>query len=147
MGALYGLSGKKLKDQVEYLLEDWNLKKFRNKKAKLLSGGFKRLLNIACGLINDPSIIFLDEPTVGLDPKIRMTFWEKITKLQMDGKTIILTTHYMDEAQHLCDRIAIIVDGHIASQFTMAELRKQNTTVEKVFLKIVEEKGIHREDI
>ena len=147
MGALYGLGGMELHKRIECLLETWSLKGFRSRRAKNLSGGYKRLLNIACGLINDPAIIFLDEPTVGLDPKIRKTFWEKIINLKTEGKTIILTTHYMDEAEQLCDRVALIVKGKIAKELSVSDLRKSSKNLEDTFIKIVEEQGIKREDI
>jgi len=147
MGSLYGLWGKKLHERIELLLEEWNLKKFRKRKALKLSGGYKRLLNIACGLINDPAIIFLDEPTVGLDPKIRNSFWQKILGLKSQGKTILLTTHYMDEAEFLCDEIGVIVKGEIAIEFPVSKLIARKISVEELFLKVVEERGIKREDI
>jgi ABC-2 type transport system ATP-binding protein len=147
MGTLYGLGRKQLKQRVEFLLEKWSLAQFRKREARFLSGGYKRLLNIACGLINDPTVIFLDEPTVGLDPEIRQTFWEKIKELKKAGKTIILTTHYMDEAEHLCDRIAIIIKGKISFDFMVAGLLKDGVGVEDLFLKTVAEAGVKREDI
>ena len=147
MGALYGLNGKALNERVEFLLEQWNLKRHRKKVSSMLSGGYKRLLNIACGLINDPDIIFLDEPTVGLDPKIRKAFWTKILELKKAGKTIILTTHYMDEAEFLCDEIAVIINGGIATELKVEKLKKEGISVEDIFLKIVEKEGIKREDI
>ncbi len=147
MGTLYGLSGKDLHDRVEVLLKRWNLARFRNRRAGKLSGGFKRMLNIACGMINDPLIVFLDEPTVGLDPRARKGFWKKILQLRMLGKTIILTTHYMDEAEFLCNRIGIVVGGVIAKEFEVPKLKKNRRRVEDVFIKLVEEKGIKREDI
>ncbi|MDP6670603.1 MAG: ABC transporter ATP-binding protein [archaeon] len=147
MGALYGLGGIKLHERIERLLETWSLKRFRSRRAKNLSGGYKRLLNLACGLINDPAIIFLDEPTVGLDPKIRKTFWKKIVQLRTKGKTIIITTHYMDEAEVLCDRVALIVKGKIAEELSVSDLRKNRKKLEDLFIKIVEEQGIKREDI
>jgi ABC-2 type transport system ATP-binding protein len=147
MGSLYGLRGKKLSTRIEALLERWNLKSFRRKKASHLSGGYQRLLNIACGLINDPSIIFLDEPTVGLDPKIRKAFWKKISGLKQQGKTVLLTTHYMDEAEYLCGRIALIVKGKIRLVLSVPEIRKRKISVEDVFLRVTQEEGVKREDI
>jgi ABC-2 type transport system ATP-binding protein len=111
--SLYGLKGEERRKRVNILLEWFDLTKFRKMKAEHLSGGYKRLLNIACALVNDPPIIFMDEPTVGLDPGMRQLFWEKIKKLKEGGKTICLTTHYMDEAEQLCTKIAIIDKGRV----------------------------------
>lgn len=110
-GTLYGLKGKALRERREFLLEWLELKGFENRKAEYLSGGYQRLLNIACSLVNDPAVVFLDEPTVGLDPEIRKMFWEKIQEMKGQGKTICLTTHYLDEAEYLCDRVGMIDYG------------------------------------
>ncbi len=126
-GSLYGLTGKELKDRTDFLLDWLKLKKFRKKKAENLSGGYRRLLNIAVSLVHDPEIIFLDEPTVGLDPKMRSTFWEKILELKARGKTICLTTHYMDEAEELCDRVALLFGGQILLEGKPAVLVKDIT--------------------
>lgn len=112
-GRLNNLSGKKLRERVTYLMEWLSLTPFQKMTARRLSGGYQRLLNIACTLVSDPEVIFLDEPTVGLDPAMRKMFWEKIDELRDAKKTICLTTHYMDEAEHLCDQVSIIKDGEI----------------------------------
>jgi ABC-type multidrug transport system ATPase subunit len=112
-GMLYGLKSGELNERVEFLMDWLKLKQFENKKAEHLSGGFQRLLNIACSLVHDPKIIFFDEPTVGLDPKMRQLFWGKIDELRDAGKTICLTTHYMDEAEQLCNRVGIINEGKL----------------------------------
>ena len=120
--SFYGISGKELRQRVEYLLNWLDLAKFRERKAKDLSGGYKRLLNIACSLVNDPKVIFMDEPTVGLDPKVRQVFWDKILALKEQGKTVCLTTHYMDEAQHLCSDIGLISGGKLLTTGTPFDL-------------------------
>jgi ABC-2 type transport system ATP-binding protein len=112
-GSLYGIKGKELKKRIDFLTEWLNLGFFRKRKAENLSGGYRKMLNIACSLIYNPSFIFLDEPTVGLDPDIRRLLWKKLTGLRKRGKTLFITTHYMDEAQELCDRIALILEGKI----------------------------------
>ncbi|MDP6670798.1 MAG: ABC transporter ATP-binding protein [archaeon] len=112
--SLYGSGNKVAKTETIWLIKWLNLSRFTNHKARVLSGGYKRLLNIACSLVNNPDIIFLDEPTVGLDPKMRQTLWNKINELRDSGKTILLTTHYMDEAEELCDRVAMMSSGKIA---------------------------------
>lgn len=124
-GMLHNLKGKKLKGRVGFLLEWLNLAKFKDRKAEDLSGGYRRLLNTACSLIHDPKLIILDEPTVGLDPKMRSLFWEKITQLKEAGKTVVITTHYMDEAENLCDIIAIAFAGNILVQGKPTEIVKK----------------------
>ena len=114
-GSIYGLKRNKLRDRVKFLLNWLNMSEFKDIKADFLSGGYQRLLNIAISLLHDPEIIFLDEPTVGLDPKMRLMFWQKIKELKAVGKTIILTTHYMDEAEELCTRIALLKKGKLLS--------------------------------
>jgi len=91
-------------------------------KIRYLSGGYQRLVNIALSLISDPEIIFLDEPTVGLDPKMRQMFWQKIKELQEAGKTIILTTHYMDEAERLCTKLVLLKNGKLIKKGRPKEL-------------------------
>ncbi|MFH1234141.1 MAG: ABC transporter ATP-binding protein [Candidatus Diapherotrites archaeon] len=121
-GSLYGLSGKRLEERKAFLLKWLGLVEFRKKKAEQLSGGYRRLLNIACSIIHDPEIVFLDEPTVGLDPKVRKMFWERISELRQAGKSVLLTTHYMDEAAELCDEIALIFGGRVLVTGTPVEL-------------------------
>jgi len=97
------------------LLKKVNLEEKAKSKAKELSGGQRQRFSITTTLINKPKIIFLDEPTTGLDPQARRNLWELIRKIRNNGTTIIITTHYMDEAEQLCDRIAIMDEGHIIS--------------------------------
>ncbi len=112
-GSLYGIKGKKLKERINFLLDWLNLSYFKNRKAENLSGGYRKMLNIACSLVYNPSFIFLDEPTVGLDPDMRRLLWKKLIELKQKKKTLFITTHYMDEAQELCDRVALIMKGKI----------------------------------
>jgi ABC-2 type transport system ATP-binding protein len=97
------------------LLEQVNLKDKSKSKFKELSGGQKQRFSVATTLINDPLIIFLDEPTTGLDPQARRNLWELIKKIRSKGTTVIITTHYMDEAEYLCDRVAIVDSGEIVA--------------------------------
>ncbi|HEX4877710.1 MAG TPA: ABC transporter ATP-binding protein [Chitinophagaceae bacterium] len=106
-----GLYNRKV-DPIE-LLEMVNLKDKAKSKVKELSGGQKQRFSVATTLINEPRIIFLDEPTTGLDPQARRSLWELIRKIRERGTTVIITTHYMDEAEYLCDRVAIIDAGRI----------------------------------
>lgn len=121
-GTLYNLSGRGLERRIKELTRWLHLEHFMKTRAEYLSGGYQRLLNLACTLLHDPEIIFLDEPTVGLDPYVRNIFWEKIATLKKQGKTVVMTTHYMNEAQDLCDRIAILDKGKILIEGTPMQL-------------------------
>jgi len=142
-GSIYGLKRNKLRDRVDFLLKWLNLYEFKDTKSDFLSGGYQRLLNIAISLLSDPEIIFLDEPTVGLDPKMRKMFWEKIKELKSNKKTIILTTHYMDEAEHLCTRIALLKKGKLLSIGKPGELIRKHGGVKVMIFEI---KGGVREE-
>src|SRR5204863_5305515 len=107
---------------VEQLLEDLELGEKRNAQTKNLSGGQRQRLSVALALVNDPEIVFLDEPTTGLDPQARRTLWEVVRGMKREGRTVILTTHYMEEAQALCDRLAILDHGRVLALGTPAEL-------------------------
>jgi len=104
------------------LLEMVNLKDKAKSQLKQLSGGQKQRFSIATTLINDPKIIFLDEPTTGLDPQARRSLWELVKNIRQKGATVIITTHYMDEAEYLCDRVAIIDQGKIIALDTPDKL-------------------------
>jgi len=111
--SISGLKRKAAKKSVDILIDWLALSDFRKVKSSNLSGGYQRLLNIALSLLHDPQVVFMDEPTVGLDPKMRLMFWEKIKEMKADGKTVIITTHYMDEAEQLCTRVALMKKGKI----------------------------------
>jgi len=121
-GSLYGLSGQELDNRAKELLELIGLYDRRNHRVSTYSGGMKRRLNLAAGLIHKPEIILMDEPTVGIDPQSRNLIYELVDSLKAQGITILYTTHYMDEAERLCDRIAIIDLGRIIAQGTLEEL-------------------------
>lgn len=126
-------------DVVQEVIKTFKLEEVLNKKAKTLSGGFKRRLSIAVALISKPKILFLDEPTLGLDVIARRELWNVILKLK--GKiTIILTSHYLEEIENLCDRVAILSKGEVLSEGTVGELMKKTKTktFEDAFVKIVE---------
>ncbi|MFQ5870574.1 MAG: ABC transporter ATP-binding protein [Candidatus Geothermarchaeales archaeon] len=122
-GILYGLSGEKLEVRVSYLLSLLELEDRKVQAVKELSEGLKRRVNLALALVHNPPVIFLDEPTTGLDPRSRHTLWRIIRQLKGEGKTIFLTTHYMDEAETLCDRIAIIDAGKIVALGSPEDLK------------------------
>ncbi|HTO76694.1 MAG TPA: ABC transporter ATP-binding protein [Thermoanaerobaculia bacterium] len=106
----------------ERLLEDLSLEEKRDARIGKLSGGQRQRLAVACALAGDPEILFLDEPTTGLDPQSRLQLWEKFEGFRAAGRTVLLTTHYMEEAERLCDRVAVVDHGKIIAQGTPAEL-------------------------
>ena len=134
-GQLYGLSGAKLRRRVASLLERFDLTDARKRLARTLSGGMQRKLDVAMGLIHQPQVLFLDEPTTGLDPEARADMWREIARLARDdGLTVVLTTHYLEEADHLARYVAIIDHGQIVVEGTpealKAELRGDAIQVE-----------------
>jgi ABC-2 type transport system ATP-binding protein len=122
---LYGISILEAKKRADILLEKLDLKTFADRKAKTYSGGQRRLFDLATGIINKPKILFLDEPTTGLDPGSRNHVWNEVKKLHDEGTTIILTTHYLEEADVLCDRVAIINLGKIVELGNPAHLKRK----------------------
>jgi len=123
-GGLYRLPRAKLRKKSAEVLEMMGLSDRARDPVAEYSGGMKRRVNIACALLHDPELLLMDEPTVGVDPQSRNHIFEVIEELHAAGKTIIYTTHYMEEAERLCERIAIIDRGHIAAIGTLEELRK-----------------------
>ncbi len=121
-GSLYGIKKNLLRAVIAENLNRVQLFERRKDKVKNFSGGMKRRLNLAAGLLNDPKILLCDEPTVGVDPQSRNAIFEYLQKLNEEGKTIIYTTHYMEEAERLCSRIAIIDGGKIITSGTLAKL-------------------------
>src|SRR5579883_2818871 len=125
-GQLYGLSGAELRGRVSGLLERFNLMDARNRIARTLSGGMQRKLDVAMGLIHQPQVLFLDEPTTGLDPEARADMWREIARLSgEDGLTVVLTTHYLEEADHLAQHVAIIDHGEIVVEGTPERLKAE----------------------
>lgn len=121
-GALYGLTGANLKERVNWALAFAGLEDRARERLENYSGGMKRRINIAAALIQDPEILLLDEPTVGVDPQSRNHIFESIQQLKEQGLTIIYTTHYMEEAQRLCDRVAIVDHGRLMALDTVPGL-------------------------
>ena len=131
-GRYFGLSRKWLKGKIEELLDFAQLQDKRNAKADDLSGGMQRRLAIARGLVNEPEILLLDEPTTGLDPQARHILWDRLFRLKEQGVTLVITTHYMDEAEQLCDRLIVMDKGEIMAEGAPAELIKQYSSKEVV---------------
>lgn len=121
-GRFFGLTRAYLKQRVPELLGYMQLSEKADSRVNQLSGGMKRRLTIARALVNDPDLIILDEPTTGLDPQARVMIWQRLLELKKQGKTILLTTHYMDEAQRLCDHIILIDGGKVLDEGTPKEL-------------------------
>jgi len=125
-GRYFGISDATINARMPELLEFANLTSKRDAKVPTLSGGMKRRLTLARALVNDPEVIFLDEPTTGLDPQARHLIWQRLRELTARGKTLLLTTHFMDEAERLCHRLAVMDNGRIISTGSPRELIEQN---------------------
>lgn len=121
-GALYGVAGTTLRERVDWALEWSDLKDRAKEPVKRFSGGMKRRLNIAIGLLHSPQIVLLDEPTVGVDPQSRERIYEMLASLQKSGVAVVLTTHHLEEAEKRCERIVIIDHGVIVASGTLNEL-------------------------
>jgi len=137
-GNLFEMDKKVLKERADKFFETSGLGEASNRKAKGYSGGMIRQLNLIIALINDPQIVFLDEPTVGMDARARRKTWNFIGDLKQDDKTIVLTTHYIEEAEALCDRVGIIDYGELIALGSPKELMKEHNAInlEEVFMKI-----------
>jgi ABC-2 type transport system ATP-binding protein len=123
-GGLYGLKGKQLKERIDQLIDLAGLKERIKDKVKTYSSGMKRRLNMAAGMIHQPKLLLLDEPTVGIDPQARHQMLETVRGFARNGTTILYTTHYLDEAEALCDRLAIIDHGRILAAGTQEEIKQ-----------------------
>jgi lipooligosaccharide transport system ATP-binding protein len=133
-GRYHLLPGAELSKRVEELVDFLELGSQANVPARVLSGGFRRRLAIAQSLLNHPELLVLDEPTTGLDPAVRLGIWSRVRELRAGGATILLTTHYMDEAERLCDRVAIMSAGRIVGESSPAELIASHLAPEAVEL-------------
>ncbi|MFI5344023.1 MAG: ABC transporter ATP-binding protein [Chlamydiales bacterium] len=140
-GRYHLMSKEDIAAQIETLMDQFQLREYAKSKAYVLSGGYKQRFLIARTLIHKPKLIILDEPTVGLDPHIRHQLWEQISILKKNGASVLLTTHYLDEAEHLSDRVCIIDAGSVKTIDTpknLMELHKKGR-LEDVFLKLMQE--------
>ncbi len=135
---LYGLRGAELRERVARALDFVGLTPRKDDRVSAYSGGMQRRLNLAVALLHEPPVLFLDEPTAGVDPQSRNALFDNIEKMSADGRTILYTTHYMEEAERLCDRVAIMDHGRILDLDTVDELRRKHVAddLEGVFLKL-----------
>jgi ABC-2 type transport system ATP-binding protein len=122
---MYGIGKADAQQRAVRALDAFQLTEYADRKCKTYSGGQRRRVEIALGIIHEPKIVFLDEPTTGLDPPSRAHMWDEIRRLRSDGMTVFITTHYLDEADALCDRIAIMDNGEVVAEGTPAELKRE----------------------
>ncbi|WP_422771773.1 ATP-binding cassette domain-containing protein [Plantactinospora sp. WMMC1484] len=122
---MYGIGKAEAHRRAARALDAFQLTEYADRKCKTYSGGQRRRVDIALGIIHEPKIVFLDEPTTGLDPQSRAHMWDEIRRLRAEGMTIFITTHYLDEADALCDRIAIMDHGEVVAEGTPAELKRE----------------------
>lgn len=138
-GGYFGMPKDERKERIEELLEAFSLTDKRDSKAMMLSGGMKRRVILARALMHRPKMVILDEPTAGVDVELRLELWKYMQKINKEGTTILLTTHYIEEAEQLCDRIALINGGKIIKTGTTAELKKfyKKKSLEDVYLQLI----------
>jgi len=136
-GRYHLLPKAELLPRVEELIDFLELRSHADVTSRLLSGGFRRRLSIAQSLLNRPELLILDEPTTGLDPAVRLSIWSRIRELRSAGATILITTHYMDEAQRLCDRVAIMSEGRVVDEASPADLILSHLAPEAVEVECV----------
>ena len=135
IGRLSGLSRRYVAEATDSLLERFALSDAANRTVKTYSGGMRRRLDLAASLVGRPEVLFLDEPTTGLDPQARQLVWDRLYRLKQRGTTLVLTTHYMDEAEQLCDRLVVMDGGRIAAEGSPSALIHEWSTREVVELR------------
>jgi ABC-2 type transport system ATP-binding protein len=148
-GGYFGMPRKERRERARELLETFSLTEKRNDRTRWLSGGMKRRLILARALMHRPRLLILDEPTAGVDVELRLELWHYVQRINQEGTTILLTTHYLEEAEQLCDHIAFINDGQIVAQGTSAELAAEYgvTSLEDAYLELVGRKELSRAHI
>jgi len=134
VGGFFGLPKKERIARIDYVFHEFGLEKYADTPFRALSGGYKRRVMLARAMVHDPELIILDEPTAGVDVELRHELWRILAALNKSGKTIFLTTHYLEEAERLCERIGIIFNGKIVALESKAELIKDGKTVEDHYL-------------
>ena len=128
--SVYGLRGKNQQKQIQWAMEEFELEKYTDSKSGDLALGYKQRLALAATLMHQPEILFLDEPTSGVDPVARREFWRRISELAEQGVTVLVTTHFMEEAEY-CDRLVIMADGEILAEGTPESMKKDFRTPER----------------
>lgn len=136
VGNLYGLPRQLAERRIDELLARAHLSDRKHERAGSFSGGMQRKLGIACALLPEPKVLFMDEPTVGLDPASRRQIWQSLHELRNHGVTVFLTTHYLEEAEMLADRIGIIRSGNLVAEGTIAELRKKIQAIREIAIRL-----------
>ena len=139
-GRYHRLSDAAIRERTEELLDFLELRSHAELPVRALSGGFQRRLAIALSLVNRPELLILDEPTTGLDPAVRLSLWERLRELRTRGSTVLLTTHYMDEAERLCDALAILSEGRVVARGAPADLIREVVAPEALEIEIPEER-------
>ena len=136
-GGIYGLSNKMIRERMNFFLNKLGIEDYRDRVIQSLPPGWKQKLAFSIAVMHEPAIVFLDEPTSGVDPVTRRQFWDMIYETAHEGITVFLTTHYMDEAEY-CERVSIMVDGRIEALDTPAKLKERfkSATMEEVFVKL-----------
>jgi ABC-2 type transport system ATP-binding protein len=145
-GGYFGMPKRERRERARELLEAFSLTAKRNDRTRTLSGGMKRRLILARALMHRPKLLILDEPTAGVDVELRLELWHYVQRINAEGTTILLTTHYLEEAEQLCDRIAFINDGQIVAEGTSGELaaRYGVRSLEDAYLELVGRKELSR---
>jgi ABC-2 type transport system ATP-binding protein len=148
-GGYFGMPRRERRERARELLEAFSLMEKRNDRTRTLSGGMKRRLVLARALMHRPRLLILDEPTAGVDVELRLELWQYVQRINSEGTTILLTTHYLEEAEELCDRIAFIGEGRIAATGSSGDLADQYgvTSLEDAYLELVGRKELSRAHI
>jgi ABC-2 type transport system ATP-binding protein len=148
-GAYFGMPKRDRRERAKELLEAFSLTAKKDQRTRTLSGGMKRRLILARALMHRPRLLILDEPTAGVDVELRLELWQYVQRINEEGTTILLTTHYLEEAEQLCDRIAFIGDGQVVATGTSAELaaKYEVSSLEDAYLELVGRKELSRAKI
>ena len=135
---IYGLTGVERKNRIDQMIDVFEFDEYKNMLSGELPLGFKQRLSLACAIMHNPPVLFLDEPTSGVDPLTRREFWNHINSMVEKGVTVMVTTHFMDEAEY-CDRIALIYKGKAIKTGHPSELKKEDETMEDAFIRTIQE--------
>jgi len=147
-GRIFNLEKEEMEKREDELLKFVDMENWKHEMVENLSGGMKHRVSLACTLIHQPKLLFLDEPTVGVDPELRLSFWDYFNQLREKGVTILITTHYMDEARH-CDRIGFMQRGHLIAEDTPTELLRESgkDSLEDAFLMFSQRDGTTESEV